>query len=209
LRHTLEQEETVTPRAQLATPQVPEWVAAEMPPGYQTRLVEIERLVGELREMDAIGRVLYETGEPLREGVRAVFAALKCEGGPMPDAPWCLAAKLDGPRRLLVYVPDTDAPLQKASEALTHAFQLVQLAGDHDRVVLVANNDAATPPAQRPDPVRPDALQVLQRMGVNVATTGTLIGLWRQSFTDPQRVRTLLDRLHAQDGGAFVVSAKG
>jgi uncharacterized protein involved in propanediol utilization len=46
-------------------------------------------------------------------------------------------------------------------------------------------------------------------MGVNVATTGTLIGLWRQSFTDPQRVRTLLDRLHAQDGGAFVVSAKG
>jgi hypothetical protein len=189
--------------------QVPEWVVAEMPPGYQTRLVEIERLVSELHEMDAIARVLYETGEPLKDGVRAVFGGLKCETEPAPEAPWALAVKLDGSRRLLVYVPDTDAPLQKASEALTHAFQLVQLAGNHDRVVLVANNDAATPPAQRPDPVRPDAMQVLERMGVNVATTGALVGLWRLSFTDPQRVRTLLDRFHAQDGGAFVVGAKG
>jgi len=177
-----------------------------MPPGYQTRVVEIERLMSELREMEAIGRVLYETGEPLKDGVRAVFNALKCEGEPTPEAPWSLAVKLDGSRRLLVYVPGTDAQLQKTSDALTHAFQLVQLAGERDRVLRVANNDPAVPPAQRPDPVRPDAMQVLQRMGVNVTTTGALVNLWRLSFTDPQRVRTLLDRLHAQDGGAFVVA---
>jgi len=199
----------VTPRAQPATQQVPEWVAAEMPPGYQTRVVEIERLMSELREMEAIGRVLYETGEPLKDGVRAVFSAVKCESEPTPEAPWSLAVRLDAARRLIVYVPGTDAPLQKTSEALTHAFQLVQLASERDRVVLVANNDPAVPPAQRPDPVRPDAMQVLQRMGVNVTTTGALVNLWRLSFTDPQRVRTLLDRLHAQDGGAFAVSAKG
>ena len=198
----------MTARTQLTMPQVPDWVVAEMPPGYQTRVAEIERLVAELREMDAVARVLYESGEPLRGGVCAVLGALKCEAGPLAEAPWSLAVKLDGSRRLLVYVPDTDAPLQKTSEALTHAFQLVQLAGERDRVVIVANNDPATPPGQRPDPVRPDALQVLQRMGVNVATTGTLVGLWRLSFTDPQRVRTLLERLHAQDGGAFAVGAK-
>lgn len=198
----------MTPRAQNET-QAPEWVVAEMPPGYQTRLAEIERLMSELREMDAIARVLYDGGQPLSDGVRAVFGAMKCEAEPAPEAPWALAVKLDGARRLLVHVPFTDAPLQKSSEALTHAFQLVQLAGDRDRVVLVVNNDPATPPAQRPDPVRPDALQVLQRMGVNVATTASLVGLWRSSFTDPQRVRTLLERLHAQDGGAFVVGAKG
>jgi hypothetical protein len=203
------QEDVVTPRSTVAAAQVPDWVAAEMPPGYQTRLAEIERLAAELREMDAIGRVLYQTGEPLHEGVRALFGALKCEGEPTPEAPWSLAVKLDGSRRLLVYVPGNGMPLQKSSEALTHAFQLVQVAGDRDRVVIVASNDPETPPAQRPDPVRPDAMQVLQRMGVNVATTGALVGLWRLSFSDPQRVRTLLDRLHAQDGGAFVAGARG
>lgn len=199
----------MTPRAQIPTTQVPEWVVAEMPPGYQTRLVEIERLVSELREMDAIARVLYEAGEPLKDGVRAVFGAIKCESEPAPEAPWALAVRLDAARRLLVYVPGAETALQKTSEALTHAFQLVQVAGERDRVVLVVNNDPATPPVQRPDPAHADALHVLQRMGVNLATTGSLVALWRLSFTDQQRVRTLLDRLHAQDGGAFVVSAKG
>jgi hypothetical protein len=50
-----------------------------------------------------------------------------------------------------------------------------------------------------------DALAVLQRIGVNVITTGALFGLWRHSFEDPRRVATVLDRLHAQDGGAFVI----
>ena len=198
----------MTARTPLAIAQGPDWVVAEMPPGYQTRLAEIERLAAELQEMDAIGRVLWETGEPLREGVRAVFAAMKCDTEPTPGAPWSLAVKLDGARRLLVFVPDANGVLQKTSKALTHAFQLVQLATDRDRVVIVANNDPLTPPSQRPDPVQADALQVLQRTGVNVVTTATLVGVWRLWFADPQRARALLDRLHAQDGGAFVVNGR-
>ena len=40
-----------------------------MPPGYQTRLGEIERLSADLDAMDRIGRVLWESGEPLRDAV--------------------------------------------------------------------------------------------------------------------------------------------
>ena len=45
---------------ELAHGSAPEWLAAEMPPGYQTRLLEIERLSGDLRTMDAVARVLFK-----------------------------------------------------------------------------------------------------------------------------------------------------
>jgi len=191
-----------------APTQVPDWLVGEMPPGYETRLGEIRRLASELREMVSIGRVLWETGKPLEDAVVAVFAALKHEVGAAPGVPGALGVKLDGQKRLLVHVARAAGAIQKTSEELAQVFQLVQFAGPNDRVVLVANNDVALRPADRPDPVAQDALAVLQRIGVNVATTGTLFGLWRLSFEDPRRVATLLDRLHAQDGGALVSAAR-
>jgi hypothetical protein len=78
----------------------------------------------------------------------------------------------------------------------------------NDRVVFVANNGPATPPADRPDPVLPDALDVLQRMSVNVVTTSTLFRLWRLWYEDQQKAQKALDRLHAQDGGPFVIPSR-
>lgn len=186
----------------------PAWVAAEMPPGYQTRLFEIQRLSADLQAMDLIGRVLWEAGGPLREAVTAVFGAIgDCEVEATPGAGGSLAVKIAPARRLLLVVSGAAGPIQKTHEELTQAFQAVQFAGAGDRVVLVAGNDPATPPAGRPDPIAPDALDMLQRMGVNVVTTAALFRLWRFSQEDRPKARKVLDQLHAQDGGLFAIGA--
>ncbi len=185
----------------------PDWIVTEMPPGYQTRLSEIERLSADLKAMDGIGCVLWETGEALRDAVGTLFTSLKCEVDPKPGDTGAIAVGLGGSRRLLLIVSGAVSPIQKTNEELARSFQAVQFAGANDRVVLVVNNHPTTPPADRPDPVLPEALGVLQRMGVDVLTTVTLFRLWRLSIEDQQKARKALDNLHAQDGGQFLLSA--
>ena len=83
----------------------PNWMVAEMPPGYQTRLLEIERLSADLQAMDGIGCVLWETGEALKNAVGTLFAALKCEVDPAPGDRGSIAVGLGGSRRLAPSVP--------------------------------------------------------------------------------------------------------
>jgi hypothetical protein len=184
----------------------PDWIAAEMPPGYRTRLLEIERLTTELRAMEGVACVLWETGERLRNAVGIIFGALKCEVDSAPGAA-PVAVTLADSRRLLAVVSRTPAPLQRMDEELTRAFQAVQAAGAGDRVVLVTNNDSALPPAGRPQPAAADALAVLERMGVNLVTGPVLFGLWRLSHEDQPKARKILDRLHEQDGGLFSLTS--
>ncbi len=186
----------------------PKWIAAEMPPGYQTRLLEIERLSADLKAMDRIGCVLWETGETLREAVGTLFASIKCEVDLTPGDTGAMAVDLGGSRRLLLVVSETGSTIQKTDEELSRSFQAVQFAGANDRVVLVVNHHPAAPPADRPAPILPDALGVLQRMGVDVLTTLTLFRLWRLSLEDQQKARKALDYLHAQDGGQFLLPVR-
>ncbi len=201
-------EVTMTVCTDTAVAGAPAWMAGEMPPGYQTRLLEIERLSADLQAMDGIGGVLWETGEALRDAVGTLFAALKFEVEPAPGDRGAIAVGLGGSRRLLLVVSGAGSPIQKTNEELTRSFQAVQFAGTNDRVVLVVNNHPATPPADRPDPIHPDALGVLQRMGVDVLSTVTLFRLWRLSLEDQQKVRKALECLHAQDGGQFILPAR-
>ena len=195
-------------RVQPALAAAPAWVAAEMPPGYQTRLLEIERLSGDLRTMDAVARVLWETGEPLRDAVGMLFAALKCEVDPTLGPAGALTVGLGDSHHLLVVVSGVGSQVQKTHEEVTRAFQAVQFAGANDRVVLVVNNEPETPPSERPDPVAADALAMLERMGVDILTTGALFRLWRLQLEDQQKARKALERLHAQDGGPFAIPAR-
>ncbi len=195
-------------RTQPAFSQAPEWVVAEMPPGYQTRLLEIQRLSADLRTLDRVGRVLWQTGEPLREAVGEVFTSLNCEVDAAPGTGEPIAVKFGDSRRLLLLVSGAAGPIQKTSEELAQAFQAVQFALAGDRVVFVSNNDPATPPADRPEPVLPDALGVLQRMGVGVVTTATLFRLWRLALDDQPKARLAIEHLHAQDGGPFVLPSR-
>ena len=191
--------------ANLAAGQAPEWLAAEMPPGYQTRLGEIQRLMADLGAMDQIGRLLWESGEPLTEAVRDLFGALKCEVESIADLPANqVAVKLDGRRRLLLHVSAPDGTIQRKSDEIAEVFELLQrVAGSDDRVVLVTNADRTIHPGNRPEPLAPDALAFVQRMGVNVVKSADLFKLWRLSHEAQDRALAVLDRLHAQDGGAF------
>jgi hypothetical protein len=202
------QEVAVTEVTLPAVGGAPAWVAAEMPPGYQTRLFEIQRLSADLHAMDLIGRVLWETGDPLKESVAAIFATFECAIDAEPGTAGAIVAKLGPSRRLLLVVSSATSQIQKTSEALARAFQAVQFASDGDRTLLVAGHDRATPPAERPDPLAPDALDMLERMGVNVLTTAALFRLWRLSLEDKPKARKVLDALHDQDGGVFVVPGR-
>jgi hypothetical protein len=186
---------------------VPDWAVREMPRGYQTRMEEIERLWAEIREMERFGWLLCETGRPLEQAVHDAFAALKTE--PAADgAESQFVVKLDGKRRLLVYVADTDALIQKQSDALERVFHLLQKeAGEHDRVVLVANVDRMRPPAERSASLAPDALALLKRLGANFLSSPTLFAIWMLSFQDMPRARGFLDKLHALEGGTFTLPA--
>jgi hypothetical protein len=182
----------------------PDWLAEEMPPGYNTRLLEIQRLSEELRAMGRFGQLLWTIGDELVEAVRQAFVAMRFESMPIPGAVGLLAVTLDGNRRLLVNVSSAQQTIQKKSPELAQVFHLQQeLVGDSDRIVLVTNSHVGTRPAERPAPVEPDALKLLQRIGANVLPAPALFRLWTLSLQDRDRARGWVDRLHAQDGGSF------
>jgi hypothetical protein len=183
----------------------PDWVVGEMPPGYHTRLAEIQRLSEDLHAMDPFGRLLWEAGPRLTEAVRDVFVALRFEAVLMPGhAASGVLVKLDA-RRLLLHVAATEDIIKKKSEELAHVFQMLhESAEDSDRVVLVANNDLMTRPADRTDGIEPEALSFLRRMGANFLASPTLFRLWTVALHDQERARGYVERLHALDGGIFL-----
>ena len=182
----------------------PDWVVDEMPPGYHNRLAEIERLSQDLRAMDPFGRLLWGSGPQLTEAVRDVFLALKFEAALMPgNAESGIVVRLDAGRVLLHVAPSAEV-IKKKSAQLTYAFQLLhESAEERDRVVLLANSEPATPPADRGEGIEPDALSLLRRIGTNFMASATMFRLWTLSLHDLERARGHIVRLHAQEGGIF------
>jgi hypothetical protein len=183
----------------------PDWVPAEMPPGYRTRLEEIQRLSADLQAMDPFARLLWAAGPPLTDAVRDAVLALGFEAALTPGpAASGIIVKLSAGRLLLHVAPDAGI-IRKKSPELAHVFQMMQeLAEDADRVVLVANSDPATRPADRAEGIEPDAVAFLRRMGANFLASSTLFRLWMLSLHDQKRARDHVERLHAQDGGIFL-----
>ena len=188
---------------ELAHGSAPEWLAAEMPPGYRTRLSEIQRLTIELQDMERFGGLLWQVGDPLTSAVRELFVALKFEVGSLRPGAAQLMVKLDERRRLLLHVSAADG-IQKKGNDLAQAFQLLhEIAGGDDRVVLVANSTPLARPADRPEAIAPDALELVRRLGTNFVSGPTLFAVWTVFLQDAPRARATIDRLHAQDGGVF------
>jgi hypothetical protein len=183
----------------------PEWLAAEMPPGYNTRLMEIQRLSDELIAMGQFGRLLWTVGDELAGAVREAFVALKFEVRPTPGLPASsLIVNVDTRRRLLLHISAAEGLIEKKSQDIAHVFQMLhEVAGDDDRIVLVVNSDPTTRPADRRDPIDSDAMKLLRRLGANVLPSPTLFAMWTQSLQDRDRARASVERLHAQDGGPF------
>ena len=111
-----------------------------MPPGYQTRFAEIQRLSEELQGIDRIARLIWETGPTLQEAVRDAFTSLKFDVEFTPETAPQVIVKLDGKRRLLLHVRSADGAIDKKTPELSQAFQSLQeTSGSDDRVVLAAN----------------------------------------------------------------------
>jgi hypothetical protein len=183
----------------------PDWVTAEMPPGYHNRLAEIQRLSEDLRALEPFGRLLWGAGPQLAEAVRDAFLALRFEAALIPGpASSGVTVRLDA-RRLLLHVAPSAGIIRKKSPQLAHVFQMLhESAEEADRVVLVANSDPATHPADRTEGIEPDAVTLLRRMGANFAASPTIFRLWKLSLHDQERARDYVERLHAQDGGIFL-----
>ena len=193
--------------AQVAAFDAPDWVVAEMPPGYQNRVAEIRRLSEELQEMSRFAKLLWAIGPELRASVRDVFTALKMEATLM-DAPsdLALAVKLEGKRHLLLLVSAAEGTIDKKSAEIAQVFKMLhEVAGEHDRVVLVTNGDRMHQPADRAESLTPEALKMLQRLGANCITAPTLFKMWSLAGQDVDRARKYVERLHEQDGGAFTL----
>jgi hypothetical protein len=180
----------------------PDWLVAEMPPGYQTRFAEIQRLSAEMNAMDRMARLLWDSGPSLREAVSEAFAALKYEIEPAPADANVLAVKLDARRRFLVHVADGHGVIEKKSPELAATFRLVhEVGGDDDRTLLIASGDPAVPPKARAAAVTPDALKLLSRVGVNVMPAAMLFSAWSLAQQDPPLARGYMEKVHAMDGG--------
>jgi hypothetical protein len=180
-----------------------------MPPGYQNRVAEIQRLMADLQEMGQFGSLLYQVGPDLGEAVRRVFAAMKFETemmtGPVPSG---IAVRLDARRRLLLVPSAATGAIQKKGPELAQVFQMVQEVADEnvDRVALITNADPGTRPADRAPAITPDALALLTRMGATHLQASTLFALWKLSLTDAAYARAQVDRLYEQTAGTFELS---
>ena len=187
--------------------QQPEWLAAEMPPGYRNRLEELQRLSRELEELGRFGRLLWAVGPELSDVVRDMMAALELDAvaAPGPNGS-SIVVKLDSGRRLFLYVSPSEHAVQRRSPELAHVFQIIhEQASEGDRVVLIANHSPAVRPAERRDGLDGEAVSLLKRLGANYVAGPILFALWSLSLQDRERARAVFDRVHAQDGGVFVI----
>ncbi len=183
----------------------PDWLAAEMPPGYRNRIEELQRLSRELDELMRFGRLLCDTGDELCDAVCQVLVALEFAAAP-GLRPSTIVVRLDMGQRLLIHVSASDQIVQRRSPELANVFQLLhEDAANGDRVVLVANHNPATRPAERGEGVDGEALSLLKRLGANYMAGATVFALWSLSLQDRARARDMVDRLHTQDGGVFVL----
>jgi len=186
----------------------PSWVVAEMPPGYQNRVAEIERMMADLEEMGQFGRLLYQVGPALGDVVRQLFTSMKCDTSVIPGDAQGVTVRLDPHRRLLLHPAAATTTIQRKDPEVARLFQLLhEVADDADRVVLVTNTEPHTPPADRAAALAPDALAFLTRMGAGHLPSATLFALWKLSLGDPARAKAQLERLYSAPPGTFELPA--
>jgi hypothetical protein len=186
----------------------PDWVIAEMPPGYGTRVAEIRRLTQELEAMEQFARLLYEHGERLGGALHALFSSLDIQSQIVPDEGCAhLVVVLEPGARLLFHVSNEAQAIQKKSTEIAHVFRIIhEDADEHDRVVLVTNREPGKPPNERGPAVTPEAEAFLARLGVNHLPAASLFALWKLSLEDRSAARQQLLYLHAHQGGTFALA---
>src|SRR6185436_7104696 len=92
-----------------------------------------------------------------------------------PLGPSSMILKLEDRRRLLIHVASSGGAMQKRHDALAFVFQMLHEIGEPaDRVVLIANTHVERRPSERPDPLEPDALDLIARLGATVVPSAVV-----------------------------------
>jgi len=197
----------MAPPPQSAVDLGPDWVVAEMPPGYQNRVAEIQRLAADLESMGRFGRLLTETGARLGETVRDVLASLQYDATLTVDGNvTTVVAPLDR-GRIYMHIASDGQLIQKKSPEIARVFQLLQASDDRDHIVLITNAEPDRRPADRGQALSAEAAGFITRMGASHLAATILFALWKLSLEEPDRAREQVVRLHAHEGGVFELPA--
>jgi|GEM_PF-1587325 len=188
---------------------IPDWVTSAMPPRFIEVHDTIRRLQEEAASLALIAGLLWETGENLERAVCGVFSSLGYDPRlTRKGRTYDITVTLDENRRLLIEVTGIEGAIKKNSNKINQALQTVQQEqGEADRVVIAANAHRLIPLAERTsvEIVTEDALALIAGMKVNLVTTATLFQIWRISLDDPGQAKTIVDKLHSQAGGLFIL----
>ena len=197
----------------------PAWVVAMMPDQRRAEILEkitqlreeAERLQGQSQQMEPMGRLLWQAGQPLQHAVCRVFVAAGFEAFPAAvEAPYDVIVTLGDGKRLLVEVTSLEGPVTKTSPKVRQTFEAAQDGADsNDRIIIATNAYRERPVSDREevDPFNSDALMILTGLGVVVVTTTTLYRIWCLSRESPEAAREYLLRLHSAPPGIFALDA--
>ena len=148
-----------------------------MPQRHVEIVAEIEKLQEEARQLESLGRLLWQEGGPLEEAVRDLFQSVGIEAETAPaKAAWDVTVNLDGGRRLLVVVTGTESNVTNKSDKIRQVFEAAQGLEETDRIVLAANVHRERPVADREwlDPATAEAMMIIKGLGVVFVTTAML-----------------------------------
>ena len=194
------------PRFEPRPDAIPEWAASEVPARFFDIRTELDALSEEARKLHSIVSMLWETGDPLADGVCDMFQELGYTANHTPKGhTYDVTINLDETRRLLIEATGIDGSLKKDSNKIAQALQTLQQdAGDGDRVVVAVNayRKHSLEDREGLESVTDNALTLLQGLKANVVTT--LYGIWKLSLTDVAGAKARIDALYAHDGGHFV-----
>ena len=188
--------------------EAPDWVGAWMPQRHVEIAAEIERLREEARQIESLGRLLWQEGLPLQEAVKDVFRSVGLRAELTPELPAAdVSVALGDGKRLLISVEGTEHNVTNRSAKIKQVFEASQQLGDGDRVVLAANVHRTRPVADREwlDPVSEEALMIIKGVGAIFVTTATLYRAWTMAKEHPESAAEPFLYMHAAAPGALTI----
>jgi hypothetical protein len=184
----------------------PAWLAGALPSRVSELERQRERIDAELRRFFEMGRLIWQTGDPL---CQAAVGALKDIGveaeETAPMSTYDITATLNDQSRLLLEVTGIEGGVPKNSKKINQVLQTKQeFAQPGDRVVLAVNPYRMRPPGERTgDILTAEAAGILRGLDVPVISTPDLFAVWVLSLSDQAAASALIRSIHTAAPGLF------